>query len=52
MVKGYLVPFKVPNSFLDRQAGSIGLDECSGKLMEGLKTLKSCGEILISHPRR
>ena len=27
-----------------------GLDECNGKLMEGLKTLKSCCEILISHP--
>ena len=31
--------------------GSIGLDECTGKLMEGLKTLKTCGEILISHPK-
>ena len=32
--------------------GSICLDECIGKLMEGLKTLRaSCGEILISHPK-
>ena len=30
--------------------GSIGLDECDSKLM-GLKTLKSCGEILISQPK-
>ena len=29
----------------------IGLDECNGKLMEDLKTMKSCGEILISHPK-
>ena len=26
------------------QCGSIGLDECNGKLMEGLKTLKACGK--------
>ena len=25
--------------------------ECNGKLMEGLKTLKSCGEILIFSPK-
>ena len=31
--------------------GSAGLDQCNGKLMVGLKTLKSCGEILISHPK-
>ena len=28
--------------------GSIGLDQCNGKLMEGLNTLKPCEEILIS----
>ena len=31
--------------------GSFGLDEYNGKLVEGVKTLKSCGEILISHPK-
>ena len=39
--------------------GSSGLDECNYNwtnvmvitLMEGLKTLKTCGEILISHPK-
>ena len=30
--------------------GSVGLDESNGKLIEDLKTLKTCGEILISHP--
>ena len=30
---------------------SISLEECNGKLMEGLKTLKTCGEILISHTK-
>ena len=33
--------------------GSARLDECNGKLIEDLKTLKACGEILIflfSHP--
>ena len=29
----------------------MGLDECNGKLMEGLETMKSCGETLISHPK-
>ena len=31
--------------------GSICLHECSGKLMEGLKTLKACCEMLISYPK-
>ena len=43
------VPFLVDR--LLGSLGSIGLDECNSKLMEGLKTLKSCGEILISHPK-
>ena len=29
--------------------GSIGLDECNGKLMEDVKSPKSCGE--ISYPK-
>ena len=39
--------------YLNKQykIGSIRWDKCNDKLMEGLKTLKACGEILIYHPR-
>ena len=30
---------------------SIRLDQNNGKLVEGPKTLKDCGQILISHPK-
>ena len=34
-----------------KEIASIDLNECNGKLMEDHKTLKTCGEILISHPK-
>ena len=43
-IKVYFVKFL----FWWIKIGSIGLDQCNGKLMEGLKTLKPCEEILIS----
>ena len=34
-----------------QKIGLIRLDECNFTLLEGLKTLTFCGEILISHPK-
>ena len=42
------------NNILIKQVlkiGSIHLNECNGKLISGLETLKACGKILISHPK-
>ena len=50
----YIPQIMFNNVFLIEQTvktGSLRLNAWNGKLMERLKTLKSCGEILIFHPK-